>query len=165
MQVFWPLCYYVWRALCERFYLKNVWYIIPIYLNLSEFSIFLVFSFLFLFFFFFFVRCIACWWPRRNKYLCCQHCFFFLRYQLMWSPLLTWNLNHVPRNFVHIPGNSDTWNCFSSVLYCLAYLHFALISRHFSNCSFFYLIGTPSPITFFVSPNLLYSSFLRWSSL
>ena len=99
------------------------------------------------YFLLFFIRCIAYWWRRSNKYLWRQHCFFLLRFQLMSLLLLTWNFNHVSRNFVHIPGISNTWNfcshiwhlwywnCFSSFLYCL------------------------------VSPNLLYSSFLRWSSL
>ena len=67
-----------------------------------------------------------------------QHGFFLLRFQLLWPPYLTWNFYIVPGNFVHISGTSDTWNCISSVLYCLAYLHIVLISRNFPNRSFPY---------------------------
>ena len=44
-------------------------------------------------------------------------------------------------------------------------MYLVLISSHIPNCSFLYLIGTPSPIPSLVSPILLHSSFLSWSSL
>ena len=49
-------------------------------------------------------------------------------------------------------------------------MYFVLISRLFANCSFPYLIGTPSPTPYphipsTVSPISVYSKFLSWNSL
>ena len=49
-------------------------------------------------------------------------------------------------------------------------MYIVLISRHFANCSFPYLIGTPSPTPYphipsTVSPISVYSKFLSWNSL
>ena len=97
--------------------------------------------------------------------MCRQHGFFLVHFQILWPPLLTWNFHIIPGNFFHIPGTSDTWKCFSSVLYRLAYSHIVLISRYFPNSSSLYFIGAPPPIPSLVSPILLRSSFLGWSSL
>ena len=52
-----------------------------------------------------------------------------------------------------------------TISYFLAYLYIVLVNRHFPNYSLLYLIGMASPIPAIVSPHLLYSSFLIWSSL
>ena len=59
---------------------------------------------------------IWCNWAliAQKECFCRQHDFFLLRFQILCLPLLTWNFHIVTGNFVHIPGISDTWNCFSS---------------------------------------------------
>ena len=97
--------------------------------------------------------------------MCCQCVFFLLRFQILWPRFWTWDFHIALGNFVPIPETFDTWNCFSSVLHWLTYSYLVLISSHFTNCSFLYLIGMYSPIPCLVSPIVLNRSFLSCSSL